>query len=125
MSRFKRAIAVAAIALGSIGVAAPAIAVPEVESHGRPFNFIVGTFGNDVLVGTRHNDFILGLAGNDRIFGLRGNDVLRGGRGNDRLFAGSLGRGNDRDLVRGGPGFDICHGDAGDVFITCEVVIAG
>jgi hypothetical protein len=123
MSRLKRAIAIAALALGTVAVAAPALAVPEVNHKG--FNFVVGTFGNDVLVGTRHNDFMLGLAGNDRIFGLRGNDVLRGGRGNDRLFAGSLGHGNDRDLVRGGPGFDICRGDAGDVFVACEVVITG
>ena len=67
-------------------------------------------------------DTIYGLQGDDRI---RANtftndrDILYGNRGNDRLNALD---GDDFDTLRGGPGYDRCVGDAGDEYISCEVI---
>lgn len=114
----RRLLATAAIVIGILGVAAPAIAVPEVNHPGPNLNVVVGTTGNDFLVGSLRHDLIFGLRGNDRIFGLRGHDILRGGLGNDRLFGG-----RGRDIIRGGLGTDICTGDVRDTFSSCETVI--
>jgi Ca2+-binding RTX toxin-like protein len=127
----KRIVIVGALALASLGAAAPALA--------DKINTIIGTAGDDTLVGTKHRDLILGLPGSDFLFGLKQDDVLRGGWDNDFLYGGLGddrllgGRGNDllasggplsgQDILRGGPGVDRCVINDGDVAIGCEVVV--
>lgn len=112
---FIKAIAGAAIAAATLGVA-PA-------SADKPPNFIVGTPLNDWLIGTKHPDVILGRAGNDLLGGRRGDDRLRGGSGNDHLVAwGPVGH-SGVDILNGGTGRDRCVGDANDTFRGCEVVV--
>lgn len=82
---------------------------------------IFGGRGSDYLPGTRCDDVIFGLSGNDTLIGNDGRDLLLGGFGNDRILA----RDGERDIVRGGRGYDRCVGDTFDVYTSCEAVAAG
>ena len=85
--------------------------------------------------GTNQSDNILERAGNgvaDHISALRGADTIKanlftsdtdivyGNRGNDTIYTND---GDGRDQAWGGPGFDHCYVDPGDVTVGCEVVI--
>jgi Ca2+-binding RTX toxin-like protein len=61
----------------------------------------------DWLVGSFGDDLIQGLGGNDLLVGLEGDDLLRGGDGVDLLY-GDLGR----DTLEGGAGDDLLLGSA-------------
>jgi hypothetical protein len=95
---------------------------------GRGNNIVRAGAGNDVVSGGRGNDVILGGAGDDRLGGGRGNDRLVGGGGRNRLFGGAgndvidVRNGRGGDLANGGIGFDVCLGDRGDRFISCEII---
>lgn len=87
--------------------------------RGAGNNVVNSGAGNDNIRGGRGNDRLNGGRGNDRLVGGAGRDVLRGGRGND-VLDGRDGRGGD--VLDGGPGFDVCLGDTGDRFISCEII---
>jgi len=71
-----------------------------------------GTDDGETLVerwgGKRLPDKMYALGGNDKIvanFFLGDRDILFGGRGDDRLRAADV---DGKDVVIGGPGFDVC-----------------
>ena len=90
---------------------------------------------NDPCWGTNNRDTLYERGGrgvSDTIKGLRSGDlinanaftadtdVLEGQRGDDRLKAQD---GDGRDFLYGGPGFDICYLDEGDLYhVSCEKV---
>jgi hypothetical protein len=125
--RLAAVFAVAALAVGTMAMAAPAAHADDDPGPGfchpwEPPNTIVGTMQNDVLNGSLCNDIIFGLNGDDVLRGKQGTDVLRGGRGNDRVIGVDTFF-PEADHVAGGPGFDTCIGDILDNFFNCEVVI--
>ena len=88
--------------------------------------FAANIRGNDnpnALLETRGDDLIRGEGGGDVIDANNfsgDEDKLRGGPGNDRLLAND---GDSRDLLFGGPGFDICVVDArSEIGGGCEKV---
>ena len=84
-----------------------------------------GTNKADVLRERRGDgvaDKIYGKRGDDRINATRftnDRDLLYGGRGDDRLNAQD---GDGSDVLRGGPGYDVCYVDEGDFYEGCELV---
>lgn len=109
------------IALSSLSIVAPPMALAvSYTCDGQPAT-IVGTAAADTLLGTPAADVIVGLSGKDTISGLGGDDQLCGGRGVDTIDAGG---GDDTvyggadgfavfiegDFVEGGPGDDELHG---------------
>jgi Ca2+-binding RTX toxin-like protein len=115
-------LAVSAMTLGTVGAASGVAqaAVPE-WCPDNP-NLILGTAGTDVLNGTLCDDAILGFGSDDVLRGRLGEDTLRGGRGNDRLN-GVESLFPEFDVLRGGPGVDVCVIDVLDLALSCEVVI--
>ena len=83
---------------------------------------IFGGADNDKLNGGRGNDIIRGGTGNDTIRGGLGNDLLLGEEGNDSLDGGV---GSSVDVLRGGPGRDVCFVDSSDRTSGCETVVVG
>ena len=81
---------------------------------------VIGTPRIDFLIGTQRSEVFFARAGNDRVFGRAATDWLRGGNGNDVLRDWRSRRGTDRLI--GGDGFDICVGNATDIFRNCEVI---
>jgi Ca2+-binding RTX toxin-like protein len=103
-----------------------------------------GTNGPDNFSGTPNNDKMRGLAGNDRLNGLGGADEIWGDSGHDTLLDGQTvekstdrlyggkgndyfntdNRGNHKDIVYCGPGFDTWRADPNDRYIggRCERV---
>ncbi|HKP19675.1 MAG TPA: hypothetical protein VJT84_14460 [Gaiellaceae bacterium] len=87
----------------------------------QPLCTLSGTDGPDTLTGTPGGDKICGLGGDDVIRGGGGDDIILGGDGRDTLDGGSgddwlFGAAGDdtiaaryggRDIVDGGPGFDV------------------
>lgn len=87
-----------------------------------------GTDRNDVLyerLGNEKADQIYGFGGDDVIdantFALD-RDQLFGRSGEDRLLTND---GDGRDVIRGGPGHDVCYADRGDAAQSCEVLRRG
>jgi Ca2+-binding RTX toxin-like protein len=119
--RLAAVFAVAALAVGTMAMAAPAAHADE-DHCDWDVTTILGTPQNDVLNGTLCRDLILGFNGDDVLRGKQGEDVLRGGRGNDRVIGVDTFF-PESDQVGGGPGFDTCIGDILDNFLNCEVVI--
>jgi hypothetical protein len=69
---------------------------------------------SDTIIGRRYGDLI-----NANAF-TADSDVLDGQRGDDRLKAQD---GDGRDMLYGGPGFDVCYVDEGDLYhVSCEEV---
>jgi Ca2+-binding RTX toxin-like protein len=66
-----------------------------------------GEEGNDTIDGGNYNDGIIGGAGSDTVSGGAGNDVLTMADG-------------ERDVVRGGPGYDIGSVDDEDDYLWIE-----
>jgi RTX calcium-binding nonapeptide repeat (4 copies) len=133
---FKSSFVVAVAVLGFAGVAVASPLRSGAKLTVTPPAYYVGTNRADTLVGTNGNNVLLGRGGNDTLYGRGGNDVLEGGIGNDRLYGGPGrdtllgGPGNDRlyardgqrDVVNGGPGFDIAWVDKLDVVRNVERV---
>jgi hypothetical protein len=87
--------------------------------------------------GTDNNDVLYERLGNekaDKIYGLEGDDVidantfaydrdqLFGRSGDDRLLTND---GDTKDVIKGGPGHDVCYADRGDTTRSCEVLRRG
>jgi Ca2+-binding RTX toxin-like protein len=116
--------------------------VVALSAHAAPSCTVMnGTSADDlVYAGNGGHTCIWGLAGDDTVHGGNGSDVVYGGAGSDTLWTGKAGpgdeayggRGDDRlhnfgsgqapGLMDGGPGWDICTGNASDTYISCEVV---
>ena len=87
------------------------------------FNLILGSRGNDTIFGTHGADAIFGFRGDDRLIGNGGSDLLLGQRGNDTLIDNQPAFFGNVVTLRGGSGVDLCIGNTGDVFRSCETVI--
>jgi len=70
----------------------------------------IGSRFDDYLTGLIGRDWLYGGPGDDRIAGRGGRDVATGGKGNDRFITAD----GAFDVVRGGPGDDVCQADSGD-----------
>jgi Ca2+-binding RTX toxin-like protein len=81
-----------------------------------------GGIGEDRLAGGAGSDRLRGGPGGDRLYGGAGHDTLRGQRGPDTLVTED--EGDVRDIVIGGPGYDVCVVDGGDILIGCETAIS-
>ena len=87
-----------------------------------------GTDNNDVLyerLGNEQADKIYGLGGNDVIDAntfAYDRDQLFGRSGEDRLLTND---GDSRDVIKAGPGRDVCYADRGDTARSCEVLRRG
>ena len=84
-----------------------------------------GTSSGDKIFerGGQLSDVIYARDGDDDVFAdLFSGDIDRlwGQQGDDLLDADD---GDGRDTLRGGPGLDVCRGDSGDAYISCEVKI--
>ena len=83
----------------------------SVMNGGAGPDVLFGSNQNDVLRGSQGKDSLNGNAGRDQVFGGAGRDLVVGGLGVDDVRGG---KGDDRvigstgDLVRGGPGVDLC-----------------
>jgi len=86
-------------------------------------DFIAGYGGNDLIFGRPGNDTIFGGPGNDVIWGNEGPDILNGDAGNDIINARYKDKGQGRDVVDGGSGFDTCYINSKDRAVSCEKVI--
>jgi hypothetical protein len=112
----------AAVVAASVTLVAPP-ATANIEPRSCEGDVLVGSTARDFLVGTDCDDLIWGRAGNDVLTGRDGADFLAGGLGNDVLRdAADDNAYGTFDVLRGGRGFDRCVGDAGDQFISCEIV---
>jgi T1SS-143 domain-containing protein len=112
------------------------VAAMNSDPNGKD-DYISGGAGNDIILGEGGNDQLLGDAGNDTIYGGLGNDGLDGGDDSDSLIGGlgddtaygDSGAGNDtiwgdnandtdpaggNDLLFGGLGNDVIHGEFGN-----------
>src|ERR1044071_9489152 len=103
--RIKHALLIAALALGSVFVAAPSQAAVA-TCKGLPAT-IIGTVADDELLGTPLTDVVQLGAGNDTFSDLGGHDVICGGSGNDSIAAG-----DGSDYVQGDGGDDKISGEA-------------
>lgn len=118
----KRIVLMVMVAAMMMVLMVPMSLAVEKRCHARP---CYGTNKADVLLERRGDgvaDKIFGKRGGDRINASRFNkdrDLLYGGRGDDRLNAQD---GDGRDVVRGGPGSDVCYVDGGDSYRNCETV---
>ena len=107
------------LAMVAAGVA---VAVTKTCGDSLPCN---GTDNEDVLyerIGAHKPDRIFGFDGHDVIDANTFNldrDVLRGGDQGDKLLTNDT---DNRDVVRGGRGRDVCYVSQGDVARGCEVV---
>jgi Ca2+-binding RTX toxin-like protein len=70
------------------------------------------------LVGGDGDDTIYGLDGDDDLVGNSGVDELYGNENDDRIWAS--GDGTVSDIVRGGPGYDVCFVTPSDNVQGCE-----
>ena len=122
-----KALAVAAIATAGIG--AGTVSADDPCHHWScdedpDINILIGTPDPDLLIGSRDADFISGRGAPDFIVGRGGDDILWGMWGNDRIHAGGPRGDSGSDIVRGGPGNDICFIDPSDVIVTgCETIV--
>jgi Ca2+-binding RTX toxin-like protein len=85
--------------------------------------------GQDRLVGGLGSDYLVDHSGGDELLGGSADDIIdiagspnppsiaRGGHLEDRIFSND---GNPGDMVRAGPGFDVCFVDPGDLVHSCE-----
>jgi Ca2+-binding RTX toxin-like protein len=83
---------------------------------------IVGTHQNETLLESELNDTISGRGGIDHIFADQfraDRDVANGNGGNDDINAFDQ---DDLDTLSGGDGYDLCRGDPGDEFRSCEKI---
>jgi Ca2+-binding RTX toxin-like protein len=81
---------------------------------------MVGTDQSETLVESDLDDTIYGRGGFDEIFAdnfWADRDVAKGNAGNDEIRASDQ---DDLDTLNGGNGFDLCWGDQGDEFTSCE-----
>jgi Tol biopolymer transport system component len=99
----------------------------DVISGGSESDRVEGGLGQDLLCGDQGGDLLIGGLGDDDLHGGLGSDQLFGGDGDDWLtgdsgrdvFSGANGadklyaKDGRRDLVIGGPGFDIAYVDRG------------
>jgi Ca2+-binding RTX toxin-like protein len=86
---------------------------------------IVGTGQSETLVESDLDDTISGSGGFDDIFAdqfTADRDVANGNAGNDQIRAFDQ---DDLDTLNGGNGFDLCRGDQGDEFRSCERIFIG
>lgn len=85
-----------------------------------------GTSAGDVVRAGAGDDVVIGGAGADRLYGADGKDVLVGQAGRDTLVGANgddilrARDGHPYDHLDGGPGTDLCIGDAGDLRIGCR-----
>lgn len=112
----RAALGSAAVAVGLLFGAAPALGANTGPTCGGEPATIVGTTGNDEIRGTNGRDVIVGLGGDDTIRGLGGSDIICGGSGHDTLVGGrghdDLYGGNGEDVLIGNRGDDDLHGGA-------------
>src|SRR5918911_5309453 len=81
-----------------------------------------GTANRDVLTESNRNDTINARSGDDQLWanGWSGEtDELYGEKGRDYLNAAD---GDTLDTLDGGRGYDVCDGDVGDKFVSCEQI---
>jgi phospholipase/lecithinase/hemolysin len=78
----------------------------DVLSGGSGNDVIYGGFGNDLLAGNNGNDRLDGGFGNDVLIAGRGSDTMDGGFGNDIFYIKNEAGVADKDVIRGGFGFD-------------------
>ena len=86
---------------------------------------IVGTGQSETLVESDLDDTISGSGGSDDIIAdqfMADRDVANGNAGNDQIRAFDQ---DDLDTLNGGNGFDLCWGDQGDEFRSCERIFIG
>jgi Ca2+-binding RTX toxin-like protein len=86
---------------------------------------IEGTGQSETLLESDLDDTIFGGGGFDDIFADRfraDRDVANGNAGNDEIDAFDQ---DDLDTLNGGYGYDLCRGDPGDEFRSCEKIFIG
>ncbi len=88
----------------------------DVLSGGSGNDVIYGGFGSDLLAGGNGNDRLDGGFGNDVLIAGRGSDTMDGGFGNDIFYVKNEAGVADKDIIRGGFGFDTVR-----VEITADV----
>lgn len=128
---------VSALAQGDRFLSFP-LPIPVTLDGGASNDTLIGGVGNDILNGGTGDDALDGHEGNDTLFGHLGDDTLRGGDGNDYLNGGPGAddvfgdAGNDQvfavdgalDTIDGGVGFDRVKGDADDLLVATEGILA-
>ena len=121
----KASLAVASLALviALSAPASPAFGVMRHQCSGRPCTGTNSANYLDERPGNGTPDAIYGRGGRDRLdasYWRRDRDVLRGNSGRDRL---NVRDGDTRDIVSGGPGFDVCIVNSlAEVGASCERV---
>jgi hypothetical protein len=120
--KMKRVMMMAAVVALMVAMFAPVALAVDRQCSDNP---CIGTSKGDRLFergGNGVTDNIYGKPGNDRLIATsftNDRDNLYGGRGDDKLNATD---GDALDTLDGGGGTDVCFGDTGDTYISCESI---